>query len=69
MTVTPTPLARPTRLWLRARHAARLTRDASRYGRAAGLWWLVPLLCVLGLVGLALTATTSALPLTVYVLI
>ena len=64
----PPPLPLRTRSAMRVRHGVGLARELGRYGRAAGLWWLVPLAVVIALVSLAVTTTTTALPVTVYTL-
>lgn len=57
-----------TRVVMRARHSVRLARDVSRFASAHGLWWLVPVVVVVGLFGLAVTTTTTVLPVAVYTL-
>lgn len=63
-----TKLSLATRAAMRLRHGVRLARDVDQYARDAGAWWLVPVMAILGLAALAVTATSSALPLTVYTL-
>lgn len=62
------PLSWPERARLRAKHAARLGRDVRRHGAEQQLWWLFPAIVVFVLFALAVTATTSALPVAVYTL-
>ncbi|QXC60283.1 hypothetical protein KSP35_18385 [Aquihabitans sp. G128] len=60
------PLA--TRTGLRFKHGLRLAREVSRFGAEQRLWWFVPLVTIVLLFALAVTATTSALPVAVYTL-
>lgn len=67
-TPTGAPLSLGLRTGLRLKHAVRLSREVSRYGAEQRMWWLVPVVTVMVLFALAVTATTSALPVTVYAL-
>lgn len=57
-----------TRSLLRVKHSVRLSREVSRYASEQRIWWLVPVVTVMALFALAVTTTTSALPVTVYAL-
>jgi len=57
-----------TRTGLRLKHGFRLAREVSRFGAEQRLWWFVPLVTIVLLFALAVTATTSALPVAVYTL-
>jgi len=57
-----------TRSVLRVKHSLRLSREVSRYASEQRIWWLVPVATVMALFALAVTTTTSALPVTVYAL-
>lgn len=64
----PTNLAIGTRIAMRSKHLFRLGREVARFGAEQQLWWFVPLVTVILLLALAVTATTSALPVAVYTL-
>lgn len=53
---------------LRLRHTARLGRELVAYAVVNRVWWIVPLMAVLGLVALAVTVTQAAAPYTLYTL-
>ncbi len=57
-----------TRIPLRLKHALRLGREVSRFGAEQRLWWLVPFVTIVMLIALAVTTTTSTLPVAVYAL-
>ncbi len=62
------PLGLGTRALMRTRHSFRLAGDVGRFASASGLWWLVPVMVVVTLFGLAITTTTTVLPVAVYTL-
>lgn len=68
MTPDPRPLSFGSRALLRARHGVRLARDVDRYARSSGMWWLVPVMTIVTLAALAVSATSAALPAAVYTL-
>lgn len=51
---------------LRLRHLFRMTRDVTAYAIGDRVWWLLPVILVLGLAGLAVSAANTALPYAVY---
>ena len=53
---------------LRIRHSFRLGKDIVSYAVVNRVWWIVPLMVLLVLVALAVTATHTVLPYTVYTL-
>lgn len=53
---------------LRLKHAVRLAREITRFALVNRVWWFVPLLTVLFLITLAVTATQSVVPVAVYTL-
>ena len=53
---------------LRLKHTVRLGREIMGYSRANRIWWFVPLMLVLGLVGLVMSATSATVPVAVYTL-
>lgn len=67
-TVPAARLALSTRMAMRARHGFRLAREVSRYGAEQRLWWLVPVVTIILVFALAVTTTTTALPVAVYAL-
>lgn len=66
--VAPTGVGTMLRAWLRIKHGARLGREAGRLGSSHGLWWLLPLVVVISIIALAVTAATTTLPVAVYTL-
>lgn len=63
-----TPLSLGTRARLRVRHGWRLGREVVRYGGEHRLWWLAPAIALLLVAAVVLSATSAALPVTVYAL-
>ncbi len=57
-----------TRALMRTRHGFRLAREVSRYGVEQRLWWLVPVVTLIVVFAIAVTTTTTALPVAVYTL-
>lgn len=53
---------------MRIRHAFRLGCDVVSYAVVNRVWWVLPLMVVLALVALAVTATHAIVPYTVYTL-
>lgn len=53
---------------LRLKHAVQLGREVLGYSRTMRTWWFVPLMMLLGLVGLAMSATSATVPVAVYTL-
>lgn len=53
---------------LRIRHGVRLGRDIVAYAVINRVWWIIPLMALLVLVALAITATHTVVPYTVYTL-
>lgn len=66
--MAPRRLGMGARILMRTRHGVRLGREVSRYASEQGMWWLVPAVTVIALFALAVTTTTSAVPVAVYVL-
>ena len=65
---TPAPLGLGARVRMRGRHGWRLAGEVRRYASQQRLWWLVPMITVIVLVAMAITTTSSALPVAVYTL-
>lgn len=57
-----------TRIRLRLRHTLRLSREVLQFAALNRVWWFVPLMVLLGLVALAVTATQAVVPVAVYTL-
>ncbi len=53
---------------LRLKHAVRLGREVIDYSRARRSWWLVPMMLLLAMLGLAMSATSATVPVAVYTL-
>lgn len=53
---------------LRLRHSFRLAGEFVSYAVVNRVWWVVPLVAVLGLIALAVTVTQAAAPYTLYTL-
>ncbi len=53
---------------LRLRHGLRLGRDFVGYAVVNRVWWILPLMVLLVLIALAVTATHTVVPYTVYTL-
>ncbi len=53
---------------LRLRHAGRLAGEFVAYAVVNRVWWIVPLVAVLAVIGLAVTVTQAAAPYTLYTL-
>lgn len=64
----PAPLPLGARARLRVRHGWRLGREVVRYGADQRLWWLVPVVAVVGVVALVLSTASSTVPVAVYTL-
>jgi len=57
-----------TRAGLRLKHTGLLGREVARFAGDHRLWWLLPLVVVIMLFAVAVSATTTALPVAVYTL-
>ena len=53
---------------LRLRHTGRLAYEFAAYAVVNRVWWILPLMVVLGLVALAITVSQAAAPYTLYTL-
>ncbi len=53
---------------LRLRHTGRLIGEFVAYSVVNRVWWILPLVAVLGVVALAVTVTQAAAPYTLYTL-
>ena len=53
---------------LRLRHTFRLAGEFVAYAVVNRVWWILPLIAVLGIVALAVTITQAAAPYTLYTL-
>lgn len=53
---------------LRLKHAWRLGSEFVAYAIVNRVWWILPLVAVLALVGVAVTVTQAAAPYTLYTL-
>lgn len=53
---------------LRLKHLALLIRDIGRFTLMNRVWWFVPIMTVLLLIALAVTATHTVVPVAVYTL-
>jgi hypothetical protein len=53
---------------LRLRHGFRLLGDVVAYAVVNRVWWILPMIAVLGLIALAVTITQAAAPYTLYTL-
>lgn len=53
---------------LRLRHTIRLAGEFVAYAVVNRVWWILPLVAVLGVIALAVTVTQAAAPYTLYTL-
>lgn len=53
---------------LRLRHLGRLIRDFTSYAVVNRVWWILPLMAVLGLLGAFIAVGQAAAPYTIYTL-
>ena len=53
---------------LRLRHTFRLAGEFVAYAVVNRVWWILPLIAVLGVIALAVTVTQAAAPYTLYTL-
>jgi hypothetical protein len=53
---------------LRLRHSFRLANEFLAYAVVNRVWWIVPLVVLLGVVAIAVTVTQAAAPYTLYTL-
>lgn len=53
---------------LRLRHLGRLVRDFTSYAVVNRVWWILPLMLVLGLMAIFIAVGQAAAPYTIYTL-
>ena len=53
---------------LRLKHLVLLGREITSYSVSNRVWWFLPVMLVLGVVALAMTTTSAAVPVAVYTL-
>jgi hypothetical protein len=53
---------------LRLRHTLRLGNEFLAYAVVNRVWWIIPLVALLGVIALAVTVTQAAAPITLYTL-
>lgn len=53
---------------LRLKYGVRLVAEVVDYSRANRAWWLLPVVLLLGMVAVAMSATSAVVPVAVYTL-
>ena len=53
---------------LRLKHLLRLSKDVGRFALVNRIWWFIPMMALIGLIGLAVTTTNAVVPVAVYTL-
>ncbi len=53
---------------LRVKHLIRLSKETASFALVNRVWWFIPLMALLGLIGLAVATTQAVVPVAVYTL-